>query len=130
MRRAANVGLVVLSLVATTAAGAHGPCIRNVRMQPCLVPGSGPPGTRVAIVGIVAYGVVWNDPAAADIAGHDYYRSRSRTIVVAKRSPYPEQRVRFRVPRVAPGRYAVIIHDGAEGGTHYTWSFFRVTRSG
>ena len=44
--------------------------------------------------------------------------------------PLPEQRVRFRVPRVAPGRYAVIIYDGAEGGTHYTWSFFRVTRSG
>ena len=120
----------MLSLVATTAAYAHGPCIRNVRTKPCLVPRSGPPGARVTIVGTVAYRVVWNDPIARFLVpGGDRYRRSSRTVVLV-RVDQPRARVRFHVPNVAPGRYAVVSYDGDEGGEHYTWSFFRVTLSG
>jgi hypothetical protein len=99
-------------------------------MQPCLVPRSGPPGTRSRIVGTVAYRVVWNDPIARFLVpGGDRYRRRSRTVGLG-RIDQPRARVRFHVPNVAPGRYAVVIYDGDEGGEHYTWSFFRVTPSG
>jgi hypothetical protein len=68
MQRSTILGAIALSLVAAGAAKtaeAHGPCIRNVRMQPCLIPNQGPPGTRVTIVGTWAYRVVWNDPTTA-----------------------------------------------------------------
>lgn len=34
--------------------------------------------------------------------------------------------VEFRVPVAPPGRYLVSIYDGSEGGSHYTWEYFRV----
>ena len=34
--------------------------------------------------------------------------------------------VEFRVPVAPPGRYLVSIYDGGEGGSHYTWEYFRV----
>lgn len=100
-------------------------------MQPCLVPTNGPPGTRVTIVGTVAYRVVWNDSIFRFLGPTrgDLYRRGSRTVVVV-RIDRPKARVSFLVPKVAPGRYAVVIYDGAEGGEHFTWGFFRVTRPG
>lgn len=84
---------------------------------------------RVTIVGTLAYRVVWNDPVAAYFPDHDYYRPRSRTIVLV-RIRQPRRGVQFEVPKVAPNRYAVVIYDGAEGSDHYTWNFFQVKSFG
>lgn len=125
-RRGLGVGIIA-ALVAAAPAAAHGPCIRNVQLQPCLAPSSGPSGTRVTIQGTRAERVVWNDPVSQYNTDGNGYRSGRRTAVLAA-APRPRSGVRFRIPRVTPGRYTVVIYDGAEGGTHYTWAFFRVTR--
>jgi hypothetical protein len=132
MQRSTIMGAIALCLVAAGAARtaeAHGPCIRNVRMQPCLIPNQGPPGTRVTIVGTWAYRVVWNDPTTAYFlhSKNPYYRPHARTFVLV-RIRRARADVRFRVPKVARGRYTVFIYDGEEVGQHFTWDFFRVTR--
>jgi hypothetical protein len=126
MRIVAYACLVVLGLAGATTAHAHGPCIRNVQMQSCLIPSSGLPGTHVRIVGL-AYRVVWNQDVA--FAGdRDRYRPGSKTITLLKLR-HARQRVEFQVPKVVPGVYAVVIYDGAEDGAHYTWGLFRVKQT-
>jgi hypothetical protein len=95
-------------------------------MQPCLVPSSGLPGTKVTIVGTFAYRVVWNldVPYFGD---RDRYRPGSKTITLVNLRR-ARKGVQFRVPKVTPGLYAVVIYDGSEARAHYTWGLFRVRR--
>jgi len=98
-------------------AAAHGPC-------GCLYPEMAATGSVVQVVaGYRAYRVVFN-PAAADLGiAPDYLQSAYRadvqtTTLLSLPRRDPKRRVRFRVPRVAPGVYAVLIFDGEEGGAH------------
>lgn len=114
---------IVLVLLVPAPAFAHNRC-------DCLRPMSGPPGTLVTIgPGYTAYRVVWNGrpsrPSVPRLAR--LYRPNSRTIELVK-LPRPRSKVRFRVPRVPPGTYPVVIYDGSEGRTHFVWTVFRVRR--
>lgn len=118
------VGFAVLA----TPAGAHGPC-------DCLIPASGPPGTAVrAEYG--AYKVVFNpDRADLGIGPEDLWEMhRGPAPVTVLRRPWKYGRryapARFAIPAgTPPGRYLVALYDGGEGGFHYTWERFTVTRA-
>lgn len=114
--------IVAVLLLAPAAALAHNRC-------GCLSRSSGPPGAQVTIKGgWTAYRVVWN---GRGLAGHRslnrFHRRGFRTIELVK-LPRARRGVRFRVPRVPPGIYPVVIYDGSEGGTHYVWELFRLRR--
>lgn len=110
---------------------AHGP-------SRCLRPDAGPPGTRV-VVRCPAYKVVFNpDRADLGIGPESLWRRHVETsppATVYRRTweytavPYPDG-ARFVVPDVREGRYLVAVHDGGEGGAHYTWDDFVVTAPG
>jgi hypothetical protein len=115
--------IVMVVLLAPAAALAHNRC-------GCLSRISGPPGTQVTIErrGWTAYRVVWNGRGFPGHSGlNRLHRRGFRTIELVK-LPQPRVGVRFRVPRVPPGTYPVVIYDGSEGGTHYVWALFRVRR--
>jgi hypothetical protein len=106
---------------------AHGPCA-------CLTPASGAPGTTIS-AGTGAYKVVFN-PDRTDLAigPKSLWQAHRSGVVpaVVFRLPYKysdlplRDPVEFRVPVAPPGRYLVSIYDGSEGGSHYTWEYFRV----
>jgi hypothetical protein len=78
--------------------------------------------------GYTAYRVVWN---GRGLVGHSalnrLHRRNARTIELVKLPRVAARRgIRFRIPRVPPGIYPVVIYDGSEGGTHYVWTTFRV----
>ena len=107
---------------------AHGPCA-------CLTPASGASGTTVAAA-TGAYKVVFNpDRTDLGIGPKSLWEAHRPGVVatVVLRSPYTYSDlplrgpVEFRVPVAPPGRYLVSIYDGSEGGSHYTWEYFRVT---
>jgi hypothetical protein len=126
---------LVLALSYPPPAAGHDPC------GPCLSPSSGPPGTKVTITQTTAYWVVWNGrglPQDALLRSH--YRPMAQTIDLVRYAlppastaapdpdvlPAARRNVRFTVPAVREGTYAVVIYDGSEGGEHYTWDLFRV----
>ena len=111
-------------LLLAPAAAAHGPC-------GCLEPASGPPGTVVRADHPLMR-VIFN-PARADLGigpARLWRRHRPGPARVLLRRPYrypPEYGPgRFTIPRVAPGRYLVALHDGGEGGAHYSWGTITV----
>ena len=53
-------------------------------------------------------------------------KQATRTLVSL---PRPRERVRFKVPDVPSGRYVMIIYDGSEGGSHYTYARFIVEKA-
>jgi hypothetical protein len=115
-----------LAVVAVAGAQAHGPCRTTTTEVGCLSPSSGNPGARITIFGTTVYKVVWNENVAYDSESH--YRRGARTIELL-RLRRVRRNVKFVVPRAEPGVYPVAIYDGAEGGEHYTWNLFRVTKS-
>jgi hypothetical protein len=135
MRRGNVVLLCVVGTIATSAgapavetASGHGPC-------GCLTPASGPAGTTVS-ASSPAYKVVFN-PDRTDLAigprllWRDHRPAFAPTVVFRTTYRYsdlpPTGPVDFQVPAAPPGRYLVSIYDGSEGGSHYTWEYFRVT---
>jgi hypothetical protein len=139
VRRIAGVLRAVLAsaLAAGTFAAwasAHGPC------GTCLSPMSGPPGTEVTTEHTTAYWIIWNgrgDPQDR-VLGPLYRRDAKTTDLVRCGNAPPgsspvllcpvRRSLKFTVPNVPPGRYPVVIYDGSEGGGHYTFDVFRVTR--
>ena len=117
MRRAAVVAVV---LAIPTAALGHNRC-------GCLSRTEGRPVALVTIdrQGWTAYRVVWNGRGHSNL---NRYRRRGVPAIELVRFRRPRRGVRFRVPRVPPGRYPVVIYDGSEGGSHYVWELFRVRR--
>lgn len=132
-RRANGAALATLVVASSlflviAPAHAHGPC-------GCLTPRSGPGGATVAIPKQYrVLKIVWNphprDFPPRSLMERDARRSyeRSQKTVTLYQAPKITRGARFVVPKVAPGRYMVQIFDGAEGGSHYTWGFFTVTR--
>src|SRR5436309_7637661 len=108
-------------LVALSSAAAHGPC------DACISPKRGTPGTLV-VTKTLGVRVVWNPSRRIAWSGslkvwRLFHRaSVSRTVA---RSPQPRPH-QFRVPRTAAGLYAVLIFDGTDGRSHYTWAYFEV----
>jgi hypothetical protein len=98
----------------------------------------------VTIRGTTAYWVIWNGSGLPqDGALRPHHRADARTFDVVNLAPrelpaldtvapevLPEARtgVEFNVPKVSQGRYPVVIYDGSEGGEHYTFDVFTVTR--
>jgi hypothetical protein len=116
---------LTIALVLLPSAQAHGPCRASVTEVGCLEPSSGPPGTRVTIVGTTVYRVVWN----ANVFYSDvHYRRGAKTVQLLSLS-HVRRSADFVVPRARPGVYPVAIYDGGEGGEHYTWNSFRVRGS-
>ena len=125
----------VLALIAAPAAAGHGPCS-------CLEPAQARPGDRVQLigpgangpVGYPAYRVVFNPrPSDLGIAPPHlarFYRGDQPTATLLDR---PRMRVTrrasFGTPRVAPGRYLVLIYDGYEARQHSTWEHLTVERA-
>jgi hypothetical protein len=116
-RLAAVVGTTMLLVVTASAspAGAH-------RWNGAFHPRAGSPGTIVTVWR--AYKVDWNPDV--DSLG-SIYHPRLPTLVLVERSR-PVRDLQFRIPDVPAGRYTVIAYDGSEGGSHYLWTNFRVTR--
>jgi hypothetical protein len=114
--------MITFVLFAASPALAHNRCA-------CLSRTSGLVKTELTIsLGYTAYRVVWNGrglPGHADLNGS---RRRGVSMIELVHLPQPRSGVRFRVPRVPPGTYPVVIYDGSEGGTHYVWELFRVGR--
>ena len=125
---------LVATLVACAAATgaetvvAHGPCR-------CLSPASGPPGTTVN-TNAAGYKVVFNPnqtdlPIGPQSLWREHRPGLPSTVVFQKAYRYADLPLRdpvaFEVPQAPPGRYLVSIYDGSEGGSHYTWEYFRVT---
>jgi hypothetical protein len=114
--------VVALVLLSPAVALAHGPCN-------CLSRNSGPPGTKVTIVGgWTAYRVIWNGGGFHNDMQIRRLRRRGSRMIELVRLPGARRGVRFLVPYVPPGVYPIVIHDGSEGGFHYTWAVFRVRR--
>lgn len=117
----AIVGTMVLPV---QAAVAHGPC------SECTSPKRGPAGTTVRVKW-TAIKVVWNPTRSQVPYGDDHlwaaHHAREPSLTLF-RSTRPRTS-RFRVPDAAPGTYGVAIYDGSEGGTHYTWSYFKILPS-
>ena len=119
--------LVAGSLLFLTAAPAHahGPC-------DCLTPRVGPVGAAISIPRSYAVmKIVWNPhprsfPAGSLMERHARraYYAGERTLTLY-RARKPRRGATFEVPFATPGRHMVQIFDGTEGGTHYTWGFFR-----
>jgi hypothetical protein len=60
----------------------------------------------------------------------NHYRPERKTLKLFSRSSRQRGAV-FAVPlRVPPGKYLVVIFDGTEGGSHYTWDVFTVVAQG
>lgn len=127
--RASSLVAVAASAFAVSAGpvSAHGPCA-------CLTPASGATGTTVSAA-TGAYKVVFNpDRTDLGIGPKSLWQAHRSGVVptVVFRSPYKysdlplRDPVEFRVPTAPPGRYLVSIYDGSEGGSHYTWEYFRV----
>lgn len=127
--RASSFVAVAASAFAVSAGpvSAHGPCA-------CLTPASGVTGTTVSAA-TGAYKVVFNpDRTDLGIGPKSLWEAHRPGVVptVVFRSPYKYSDlplrgpVEFRVPVAPPGRYLVSIYDGSEGGSHYTWEYFRV----
>lgn len=121
---------VAAVLVSPLPAEAHGPCRTGAQTSGCLEPPSGPPGTRVTILGTAVYRAVWNENVPYD--SQSLYRRAARTLELLniRESPLSTEvarRVQFVVPEVAPGDCPIAIYDGAEGGSHYTWDVFSIT---
>lgn len=102
---------------------AHGPC-------GCLFPTLGKTGTRIAITHTPAYRVLFNPKPGQLTISKDLasaYRPQSPTVTLLSRprnKPIP--RTSFRVPKVPPGVYLILIFDGSEGGAHNTWDYLHV----
>lgn len=121
---------------------AHGPC-GSVGSKSCLEPNEGPPGTEVTTGGSGGFeGIlaVWNprpNILALGVPGSSkecditcaeakaIYRFDQPMVVVAETDD--RSQLQFVVPDVPPGKYIVVMYDGAEGGRHYTWNTFKVT---
>lgn len=121
MRIAAVVALAMIVLAVP--ADAHGPC-------GCTFPTAGSPGVRVTSRS-PAYKVVVNPRERDFTIGPgglaSAYRPEAPTPTVLSRSRRSiPRRTSFRMPAMPPGVYLLLIFDGSEGGTHYTWDYFHV----
>ena len=131
---AAPLARTVAALLAALAAApsvalAHGPC-------GCLEPASGPPGTRVR-ADYPIYKAIFNpDRSDLTIGPESLWRQHHGGAPVTvyrqtwrySRRP-PNRGGTFSIPRAAPGSYLVALYDGGEGGAHYSWETFTVTRA-
>ena len=123
------VALLVLALAfGPNPAYAHGPC-------DCLTPPAGPPGTTVSTW--AGYKVVFNPdrtdlPTGPRPLWQEHRPGITPTVVFRETYSYADlplkRPVEFRVPEVPTGRYLVSVYDGSEGGAHYTWEHFEVTK--
>jgi hypothetical protein len=118
MRRLALATLITLIVLAPAVALAH-------RWDGAFSVRSGPPGTVVTV--FRAYKVVWNPIGLSALGTVERPKQLTLTLIDRDR---PKRNVRFRVPAVPPSTYTVAAYDGSEGGAHYTWTVFRVTRPG
>ena len=122
MRRLASICAVLALAAAAEPASAHGPCDPG-----CLTKYAGFPGERVQ-VHVKSIRAVLN-PRRSQIPYGPRALWTARVRDVGARTLYRSSAARrhsFRVPRVPPGRYVIAIFDGSEGGSHYTWTHFRV----
>ena len=118
----------LLVVLGGNSAHAHGPC-----HSWCLSIRHGPPGATVTIERTTAYKIVWNPDLEPFVSlwlqSHRalyHPKQATRTLVSL---PRPRERVRFKVPDVPSGRYVMIIYDGSEGGSHYTYARFIVEKA-
>jgi hypothetical protein len=80
--------------------------------------------------------VIWNpDPqklangALRYVPDGDFYHPGLRTVTLLHRNQI-RRGADLKVPHsVSPGRYLVVIFDGDEDGTHYTWDVLRLTQT-
>jgi hypothetical protein len=77
------------------------------------------------VTGTPAYRVVWNE--GVDYMGERSNRPSVRAIPLTD-GPVIAGGLKFTVPDVPIGVYPVVIYDGDEGGDHYPWDYFQVTR--
>jgi hypothetical protein len=114
-------------LLIKTPAHAHGPCH-------CLSPIPAYPGQRVTVpTSYRVIKVVWNpDPTTLSnealmlLPDGRFYHPERRTITLFA-SHKIRRGAKVNVPHgVLPGRYLLVIFDGSEDGTHYTWDVLRV----
>ena len=106
-------------------AHAHGPCDPS-----CLSAFEGRPGQRIE-VNVRSIRAVLNPRRSQLPYGPRDLWLAHRPGQKARRlyrSARPRRHT-FRVPDVRAGRYAIAIFDGSEGGSHYTWTYFRVRRA-
>jgi hypothetical protein len=107
-------------LMTAVPAVAHGPC-------GCIRPVTATPGERLVST-YPTIKIVWN-PIPEDLLigpdylGRDHVDGQPR--VVLQKQPQPAS-ASFQVPATAPGRYLVLLYDGTEGGTHYSWDYITV----
>jgi hypothetical protein len=83
---------------------------------------------EVVIEGTPAYRVVWNGEGDYLDPLYATYHVTDERVVLLFETDRPRRQVRFQVPDVPSGRYPVKIYDGGEGGQHYTWELFKVSR--
>lgn len=130
MRLCAFAVVLVLGGIVAEPASAHGPC-------GCLKPREGAPGTKVR-ADYPLYKVIFN-PDRTDLAiGPETLWKRHHggpPITIFRQtwrySVRPLNRgATFVIPRVAPGRYLIVLYDGGEGGSHYSWQTFEVLPAG
>lgn len=131
------VGLVVVAL-ATLPARAHGPC--GAVGSSCLEPYEGPPGTVVTTRDFEGVLALWNPrpnvlalgvPGSSKVCDIECAAAKpvyhlDLPMVVLDEVP-DRSRLQFVVPDVPPGKFVVVMYDGAEGGRHYTSDTFKVT---
>ncbi len=110
-------------------AAAHGPCR-------CIEPRTNvQPGDVLTILAQVEK-AIWNpmsDEFDQELGGlqladwQQSPRSESITLFEAPGRPVPPP-TEVKVPEVEPGRYLLLVLDGTEAGTHFTWDYVTVAR--
>lgn len=106
-------------------ADGHGPCR-------CIVPRTAAPGDQLSIP-VETLRAVWNptsDDFIVELGGAGLtdwkHNPNSDSITLAESSPDDRAPVSVTVPDVPNGRYLLLVLDGREGGTHFTWDYIRV----
>jgi hypothetical protein len=118
---------VLVVVVSAAPAWAHGPCR-------CLSKKVLQPGQRITVAS--NYRVtkaVWNpdpdklaNPALALLYDGKFYHHGEKTLILLQR-PHAKRGAEMHLPsKLRPGRYVLVLFDGTESGTHYTWQVVRV----
>lgn len=106
-------------------AAAHGPCR-------CIEPRIAAPGDRLTIP-VWTLRAIWN-PTHDDfivelgelLQRNWRHNPASDAITLAESAKPTEPPLSVSVPHVPAGRYLLLVLDGSEGGTHFTWDYIRV----
>lgn len=125
---AALLALALFARLPVEVAGAHGPCA-------CTFPEVGRAGATLHIRS-PTYKVIIN-PTATDFTIEpsgleSAHRTDAPTATLLSLPPKrPRRRAPVRIPTaMPPGVYLILIYDGSEGGSHYTWDYFHVLGPG